>query len=881
MGISRNRLIGSIGVAALVAGALVVTPTAANGLAPAVDLTFLNINDFHGRIDANTVKFAGTVEQLRAAAPGPVAFLSAGDNISASLFASAVADDQPTIDVLNALDLDASAVGNHEFDKGVDDLTNRVIGADPLNPNADWKYLGANVYAKGTQTPVLPEYQILDMGGIAVGVIGAVTQETPSLVSPGGITTIDVGDPVAAVNRVATQLQDGDPANGEADVLIAEYHEGASEGTPDGATFEEELAAGGAFASIVNETSPLVSAIFTGHTHKEYAWDAPVPGDPGKSRPLLQTGSYGANVGQIVLSVDPDSKAVTSYTVGNVVRTTADDATLVATYPRVAEVKSIVDAALANAAEVGNQPVGSVTADITTAYSGGSYVDGTYIGPPPVDPQHPDPNLGRDDRSKESTLGNLVADSLVSSLAPAERGGATIGVVNPGGLRSELFYAGADPATQPANGDGVITYAEANSVLPFVNNLWTVTLSGAQFKTLLEQQWQRDAAGNIPTRPYLQLGLSKNVSYTFDPALPEGSRITSVTVDGQPIDPAGAYRVGTFSFLTTGGDNFRIFTDGTDARDSGLIDRDAWISYLQENPAQAPDFARHAVAISGLPSAVNAGDPVSFTVSGLDLTSLGSPANTSLAVRLDGQDLAPVAVTDGAAQVSFTLPAGISGPHALTLVATPSGTTVTVPLVVTDPDAVDAIDLSASANGQIYGSPDTVTLKAVATTAAGDAAEGSIEFRTGGTVLGSAPLVGGIATLRLPASTPAGVYSVIAAPAGTQSQVISNPIEVTVDKATSQAILLATKTSYRQHAFLPAILIAGVALNNGQQPAGTLDFVSNGTVVHTVQLSRGLAFYILPRSLGQGTYRLQAVFTPTDSANITGVASNFIDIQVR
>ena len=204
-----------------------------------------------------------------------------------------------------------------------------------------------------------------------------------------------------------------------------------------------------------------------------------------------------------------------------------------------------------------------------------------------------------------------------------------------------------------------------------------------------------------------------------------------------------------------------------------------------------------------------------------------------------------------------------------------------MPLFVTDPDAVDAIDLSASANGQIYGSPDTVTLKAVATTAAGDAAEGTIEFRTGDTVLGSAPLVGGIATLRLPASTPAGVYSVIAAPAGTQSQVISNPIEVTVDKATSQAILLATKTSYRQHAFLPAILIAGVALNNGQQPAGKLDFVSNGTVVHTVQLSRGLAFYILPRSLGQGTYRLQAVFTPTDSANITGVASNFIDIQVR
>ncbi|MFP5312459.1 MAG: ExeM/NucH family extracellular endonuclease, partial [Actinomycetes bacterium] len=66
-----------------------------------VDLNFLNINDFHGRIDSNTVQFAGTIEKLRAAAaPGATAFLSAGDNIGASLFASAVAKDQPMIDVL-------------------------------------------------------------------------------------------------------------------------------------------------------------------------------------------------------------------------------------------------------------------------------------------------------------------------------------------------------------------------------------------------------------------------------------------------------------------------------------------------------------------------------------------------------------------------------------------------------------------------------------------------------------------------------------------------------------------------------------------------------------------------------------------------------------
>ena len=61
-----------------------------------VELNFLGINDFHGRIDSNTVFFAGTIEKLRAAAaPGATAFISAGDNIGASLFASAVAKTSP------------------------------------------------------------------------------------------------------------------------------------------------------------------------------------------------------------------------------------------------------------------------------------------------------------------------------------------------------------------------------------------------------------------------------------------------------------------------------------------------------------------------------------------------------------------------------------------------------------------------------------------------------------------------------------------------------------------------------------------------------------------------------------------------------------------
>jgi 5'-nucleotidase len=304
-----------------------------------------------------------------------------------------------------------------------------------------------------------------------------------------------------------------------------------------------------------------------------------------------------------------------------------------------------------------------VTADITTAFT----------------PANETTPAKRDDRASESTLGNLVADSFVDALKAPDVGGAEIGVVNPGGLRNELYFAP----------DGTITYGEANSVLPFVNNLWTTSLTGAQFKTLLEQQWQTNPDGTVPSRPYLQLGLSKNVNYTYDAARPAGDRITSVHVNGAVMDPAKSYRIGTFSFLATGGDNFRIFKEGTGTEDSGLVDRDAWITYLQEHTPVSPDFARRTVALVNTTAAeVKGGDAMTMTVSKLDLTSLGSPVNRSLyAVFTDAAGsaiaLGTVPVSGGAARVNLAVPANASpGAGTLTLTAVESGTVVRTAVTV-------------------------------------------------------------------------------------------------------------------------------------------------------------------------------------------------------
>jgi 5'-nucleotidase len=634
-----------------------------------VQIDIVDINDFHGRIDMaapdTAVQLAGTVEELKSRNPEGTIFASVGDNIGASLFASSVAGDQPTIDLLNALDLQVSAVGNHEFDQGHADLAGRVADA------ADWDYLGANVYARGTTTPALPEYAVVPVQGVDVAFVSVVTQETPTLVSPAGVADLDFGSPVEALNRVTDELKDGDPANGEADVVVALVHDGARAGTPDGATLEEEVAAGGVFADIVTGSDPRIAAILTGHTHKQYAWDAPV-GDTGRTRPVVQTGSYGERVGHVSLSVDPATGEVLDASAENVARTTRTAADLVASYPAVAEAKTVVDAAVAEAKVVGNQPRSAVTADITTAFAGGSYVDGTYRGGT------------RDDRASESALGNLVGNALRDSLAAPERGAAQVGIVNPGGLRADLLRGE----------DGVITYAEANAVLPFVNNLWSLTLTGAQLEEVLEQQWQTDANGNRPSRPYLALGLSDNVTWvarTADPNATPGDNVAAVYVDGKLLQPDDTVRVATFSFLGTGGDNFRAFGQATDVRDSGLVDRDAWIEYLGAHEPLTPSFARSRVVVDAMPGTVTAGEKLSATLSGLDLTSLGAPQNTAATLALvpagrpdtEGIDLGQAAVSGGTAEVAAVVPADTAaGSYTLRVSVAPSGTVAGLPVTV-------------------------------------------------------------------------------------------------------------------------------------------------------------------------------------------------------
>ena len=81
--------------------------------------------------------------------------------------------------------------------------------------------------------------------------------------------------------------------------------------------------------------------------------------------------------------------------------------------------------------------------------------------------------------------------------------------MNPGGLRADMLGSRRLPDD--------VTYRQAANVQPFANTLVNMDMTGAQIKEVLEQQWQRDADGNIPTRPFLRLGTSDGLQVHLRP----------------------------------------------------------------------------------------------------------------------------------------------------------------------------------------------------------------------------------------------------------------------------------------------------------------------------------------------------------------------------
>ncbi len=679
-------------------------------------------------------------------------FAAAGDLIGASTFDSFIQKDKPTIDALNEAGLEVSAVGNHEFDQGYDDLVNRVMAPYDAEDNpfggAEWKYLGANVVEPENQD-LIDATWIKEMDGVQVGFVGAVTEHLEELVSPAGIEGVDVTDIVAATNDAA----DGLKAEG-ADVVVLLVHEGAP-GT-DCAVMDDDPSSD--FGSIINGVNDNVDAIVSGHTHLAYNCSFPVEGWAGRpvtERPVVSAGQYGVNLNKLVFTVDEVTGEVQAKN-QSILALKSNPAT--PNYPADPATAEIVADAVETANELGQQPLGQIEAPLNR----GKIANATLT----------------ENRGAESTLGNMVAEVQQWATETPEAGAAQIAFMNPGGLRADMAGngSGADPRT--------VTYRQAAEVQPFANTLVNMRLTGAAIEEILEQQWQ--PAGS--SRPFLRLGVSEGFTYTYDPPVfppPAGVKgeVTGMWLDGVAIDPNASYSVTANSFLASGGDNFGAFSQGTQKRDTGKVDLQAMVDYMAEfantemgDPPLPVNYSQRAVGVEFEdPEAVYApGDEVTFDLTSWSFTNAEDQKDTEVVVSLDGEELDTAALDNtvqaalpgydeqGRASVAFTLPADVPGGDVeLTLTGATTGTEIPVVIQVEEGDTTVDADITVDHRPNRVFANSTRPYLDIDVTADGVTPTGRVEVRQNGALLRAGNLSNGSVTLRLPAFTSQGAKTLV------------------------------------------------------------------------------------------------------------------------
>ena len=528
-------------------------PASASATASEKDLVLVHTNDVHGRIveekgrDKTTsvvgdAKLATVIENERAKKDQTTVVLDAGDAFQ-GLPISNSTKGEARAEILNKMNYDAMAVGNHEFDFGLDEAKKyKQILKFPL--------LSSNTYVNGAR--LFEASTIVDkdktVKGDEVVVIGVTTPETATKTHPKNVQGVTFKDPIPEVLNVVKEIQAKAKATGDHyKTYVVLAHLGVDTTTPNewrGSTLADELS-----------KSPLLKGkrvvVIDGHSHtvesKTY----------GDNVTYNQTGSYLNNIGKVTLK--PNSLLGTPSLIK------ASETTNVT--PN-AEVKALVD-------------------KIKAKYDAENAV--VVVKNSPVELSGTRENV----RVRETNLGNVVADSLYEYGQTGFKNKADIAVTNGGGLRETIAK------------DKPITKGSVIAVLPFGNTISQISVTGkdvlAMFEKSLGSILQVDKAGKTvldengqpllePSGGFLHVSGAK---VYYDTNLPSGKRVLRVEVKNHDtgaydkLDLAKTYYLTTNDFLAAGGDGYTMLGG---AREEGPSMDEAFKNYLEK-----ADLTKYAV----------------------------------------------------------------------------------------------------------------------------------------------------------------------------------------------------------------------------------------------------------------------------------------------
>jgi 5'-nucleotidase len=529
----------------------------------------LAINDFHGNLEPPTgsggningipaggaAYLATHLKELRAAAAAKgqdSVTVAAGDLIGASPLLSAAFHDEPTVEALNGMGLEAASVGNHEFDEGWHELLRMQTGGclpdgdgqnnqnscpDAAHPfeGAKYKYLSANVFFENTRKTLFAPYTIKTFkDGKKVGFIGMTLENTPNIVTKAGVEGLTFKDEVETANALVPVLK----KKGVESIVVL-LHEGGFPADPK--AYNSCPGISGPIVDINAGLDPEIDAIISGHTHQGY--NCSLPDKDKNPRLVTSASSFGRLVTEVRLSMDNATGDVDRLnTLANNQIVTRDVVQDPKTANLIAKYKQLV-------APIESKVIGH----LTTASV-----------------------VRTNDDSLESPLGNLIADAQLADPSVVT-GGKTpvVAFMNPGGIRADL-----------ASDNGEVTFGKAFTVQPFNNFLVSMDMTGTQIKALLEQQF---SGVNGPDAPKFKVLQVAGITYTWNPAAAAGSKVVagSIKIGGQPLVDGTTYRIVTNNFLSDGGDGFPAFTTATNKFFGGL-DIDAFANYLTAHDPYTP-----------------------------------------------------------------------------------------------------------------------------------------------------------------------------------------------------------------------------------------------------------------------------------------------------
>jgi 5'-nucleotidase / UDP-sugar diphosphatase len=535
--LNRRTLIAAAATAtALLLTACAMTPAQRAPL----KLTILHTNDHHGRFWPNSDGEYGLaarktlIDRIRAevaAAGGHLLLLDGGD-VNTGVPESDLQDAEPDFKGMNLLGYDASAIGNHEFDKPLAVL-------EKQRQWARFPLLAANIYNRTSGQRLFEPYRIFERGGYKIAVMGLTTDDTQKMVVQENIVNVEFRKPADEAARLVPELRG---LAIKADMVIAATHMGhytdGKRGVNAAGDVEMARAVKGLDLIVGGHSQDPVCMSAENKRNDAYVPGQPCAPDRQNGAWIVQAHEWGKYVGRADFAIDAGKVELLKYQLLPV-----NLKQRISGQPPKLYSEAIAEDTAVRDFLKPFQDNGAARLTLQVGETVGIF----------------DGERNRV-RSQPTNLGVMIARSML------ERTGADLSIMNAGGVRDSLP-------------EGRITYRDVLKVQPFGNQISLVRLTGAELLKYLEAVAKMSpGSGAFPQTVGVQMSI-------------EGGILKEAKIGGLPIDARREYRLALNNFTVGGGDGYPKLSDHPGHINTGFADADVMRAFIAaRSPMKAADF---------------------------------------------------------------------------------------------------------------------------------------------------------------------------------------------------------------------------------------------------------------------------------------------------